>query len=88
MWLDQGYTVSGRQWIEDTLGWSVEIVQLPRTWERGFRGVMDPVTGFRLEYITIKGKRGFQGVLPRRGSWSGPSPGSCTAAAWRATTST
>ena len=29
-------------------------------------GVMDPVTGFRLEWITIKGKKGFQGVLPRR----------------------
>ena len=66
VWLDQGYTGSGRQWIEEHLGWSVEIVQHPRTWERGFRGIMDPVTGFRLEYITIKGKKGFQGVLPRR----------------------
>jgi putative transposase len=66
VWLDQGYTGSGRQWIEQHLGWSVEIVRHPRTWERGFRGVMDPVTGFRLEWITVKGKRGFQGVLPRR----------------------
>jgi putative transposase len=66
VWLDQGYTGSGRQWIEEQLGWTVEIVQHPRTWERGFRGVMDPETGFRLEYITIKGKTGFQGVLPRR----------------------
>jgi putative transposase len=66
VWLDQGYTGSGRQWIEQHLGWSVQIVQHPRTWERGFRGVMDPVTGFRLEWITIKGKKGFQGVLPRR----------------------
>jgi putative transposase len=66
VWLDRGYTGSGRQWIEQQLGWSVEIVQHPRTWERGFRGVMDPVTGFHLEYIAIKGKRGFQGVLPRR----------------------
>jgi putative transposase len=66
VWLDQGYTGSGRQWLEEHLGWSVDIVQHPRTWERGFRGVMDPVTGFRLEYITIKGKKGFQGVLPRR----------------------
>src|ERR687883_610971 len=40
--------------------------QFPRPWERGFRGVMDPVSGFRLEWITIKGKKGFQGVLPRR----------------------
>src|ERR687884_57029 len=69
VWLDQGYTGSGRQWIEQHLGWSVEIVRHPRTWERGFRGVMDPVTGFRLEWITVKGKKGFQGVLPRR--WVG-----------------
>lgn len=66
VWLDQGYTGSGRQRIEEQLGWSVEIVQHPRTWERGFRGVMDPVTGFRLEWITVQGKKGFQGVLPRR----------------------
>ncbi len=38
----------------------------PRTWERGFIGVMDPDTGFRLEWITVKGKKGLQGVLPRR----------------------
>ena len=68
VWLDQGYTGSGRQWIEQHLGWSVEIVQHPRTWERGFRGVMDPSApaGFRLEYSTIRGEKGFQGVLPRR----------------------
>ena len=66
VWLDQGYTGSGREWIEQRLGWTVEIVQHPRTWERGFLGVMDPVRGFRLEYVTIKGKKGFQGVLPRR----------------------
>ena len=68
VWVDQGYTGSGRQWIEEHLGWSVEIVQHARTWERGFRGVLDPAApgGFRLEYLTIRGKKGFQGVLPRR----------------------
>lgn len=65
VWVDQGYTGSGKQWIERHLGWLVEVVQHPRTGERGFRGVMDPVHGLRLEYLTIKGKRGFQGVLPR-----------------------
>jgi putative transposase len=75
VWLDQGYTGSGRQWIEQQLGWSVTIVQHPRTRERGFRGVMDPVTGFRLEWISIKGKKGFQvscrggGVVGRTSSW-------------------
>jgi putative transposase len=66
VWLDQGYTGSGRRWIEEQLGWSVEVAQHPRTWERGFRRVPDPTTGFLLEYVTIKGKTGFQGVLPRR----------------------
>ncbi len=66
VWVDQGYTGSGKQWIEEQLGWSVEVTKHPRTWERGFIGVMDPVTGFRLEWITVKGKKGFQGVLPRR----------------------
>src|SRR5438270_251852 len=27
IWLDQGYTGSGKGWIEEELGWSVEIVQ-------------------------------------------------------------
>ena len=66
VWVDQGYTGSGKRWIEEQLGWSVAVTKHPRTWERGFIGVMDPVTGFRLEYRTIKGKKGFQGVLPRR----------------------
>lgn len=68
VWADQGYTGTGRAWIEQELGWSVEVVQHPRTWERGFLGVMDPSApgGFRLEYGTVRGKKGFQGVLPRR----------------------
>ena len=66
VWVDQGYTGGGKRWIEDELGWSVEVVRHPRTGERGFRGVMDPVRGFRLEYITVKGERGFRGMLPRR----------------------
>jgi putative transposase len=67
-WVDQGYTGTGKAWIERELGWSVEVVQHPRTWERGFLGVMDPSApgGFRLEYSTVRGKRGFQGILPRR----------------------
>jgi putative transposase len=68
VWVDQGYTGTGRAWIEQELGWSVEVVQHPRTWERGFLGVLDPSApgGFRLEYSTVRGKKGFQGVLPRR----------------------
>ena len=68
VWVDQGYTGSGKRWIEEQLGWSVEVVQHPRTWERGLLGVIDPSApgGFRLEYSTVRGKKGFQGILPRR----------------------
>jgi len=68
VWVDQGYTGSGKRWIEEHLGWTVEVVQHPRTWSRGFLGVLDPSApgGFRLEYSTVRGKKGFQGVLPRR----------------------
>jgi putative transposase len=68
VWVDQGYTGTGKRWIEEQLGWSVEVVQHPRTWSRGFLGVLDPSApgGFRLEYSTVRGKKGFQGVLPRR----------------------
>ena len=68
VWVDQGYTGSGKPWIEEHLGWTVEVVQHPRTWSRGFLGVVDPTApgGFRLEYSTVRGKQGFQGLLPRR----------------------
>src|SRR5215469_1848900 len=29
LWVDQGYTRSGRHWIEAQLGWSVEVVRHP-----------------------------------------------------------
>jgi putative transposase len=32
IWLDQGYTGAGRAWIEQTLGWEVEIVKRPPLW--------------------------------------------------------
>jgi putative transposase len=68
VWVDHGYTGSGQRWIEEQLGWRVEVVQHPRTWERGFLGVLDPSAPgrFRLEYSTVRGKKGFKGVLPRR----------------------
>src|SRR5262249_42013569 len=65
VWVDQGYTGSGKRWIEEQLGWSVEVVQHPRTWGRGFIGVPDPSMpyGVRIEYLTVRAPRGFQGVL-------------------------
>lgn len=67
-WLDQGSTGSGKQWLEEHLGWRTEIVQPPRTWERGFRGPPDPTAphGIRWEIVTVRGKRGVQGVVSRR----------------------
>lgn len=71
IWLDQGYTGSGKTWIEEELGWSVEIVQHAPT-ERGeWRYTRNEETG-RLEgeYIRFAPEpKGFKGVLPRR--WVG-----------------
>jgi putative transposase len=68
VWVDQGYTGTGKRWIEEQLGWSVEVVQHPSTRERGFRVYVDPSspTGYRFELVNRRGQRGFQGVLPRR----------------------
>lgn len=29
LWVDQGYTGTGKSWIEEHLGWSVEVVKHP-----------------------------------------------------------
>ena len=29
LWVDQGYTGTGKAWIEEHLGWSVEVVKHP-----------------------------------------------------------
>jgi putative transposase len=29
LWVDQGYTGAGKEWIEEQLGWSVEVVKHP-----------------------------------------------------------
>jgi len=39
VWLDQGYTGKGRKWIEQEMGWEVEIVR--HAWS-GIRGVWAP----------------------------------------------
>jgi putative transposase len=36
VWVDQGYTGKGREWIKEQMGWEVEIVRHP--WS-GIRGV-------------------------------------------------
>lgn len=60
VWVDQGYTGSGRGWIEAELGWSVEVVQHPPK----PRGVWAPA-GAVIDWAALRPK-GFRGVLPRR----------------------
>lgn len=60
LWVDQGYTGTGRVWIETHLGWSVEIVQDPPK----PRGVWAPI-GAVIDWEALR-PRGFRGVLPRR----------------------
>jgi hypothetical protein len=58
--VDQGYTGSGKAWIEEQLGWRVEVVQHPPK----PRGVWAP-SGAVIDWDTLR-PQGFRGVLPRR----------------------
>jgi putative transposase len=67
VWVDQGYTGTGKEWIEGALGWTVEVVQHPPT----PRGEWVPLgTGADprpFEWRRLPPQRtGFRGVLPRR----------------------
>jgi putative transposase len=67
VWVDQGYTGSGKAWIEGTLGWTVQVVQHPPK----ARGEWVPLgTGadprpFEWRRLPPERRR-FRGVLPRR----------------------
>ncbi len=60
VWVDSGYSGTGKAWIEQELGWSVEVVSHPPT----PRGVWAPV-GVVIDWEKLRPK-GFRGVLPRR----------------------
>jgi putative transposase len=60
VWVDQGYTGTGKAWIETQLGWSVEVVGHPPK----PRGVWAPI-GAIIDWEALRPK-GFRGVLPRR----------------------
>jgi putative transposase len=67
VWVDQGYTGTGKAWIEQELGWSVEVVQHPPK----PRGEWVPLgTGSDprpFEWRRLPRERtGSRGVLPRR----------------------
>ncbi len=42
LWLDAGYESRGRYWVENTLGWTVQIVERPRRWVRVPEGEEPP----------------------------------------------
>jgi putative transposase len=67
LWVDQGYTGSGREWIERELGWSVEVVQHPPK-PRGEwvpLGTGEDPRPFAWRRLPAE-RAGFRGVLPRR----------------------
>src|SRR5262249_28380232 len=80
VWVDQGYTGSGKAWIERELGWTVEVVQHPPK-PRGEWVPLGMGSDPRpFEWGRLPPERtGFRGVLPRRWvvertfSWCGQS---------------
>lgn len=69
VWVDQGYTGKGREWIEQEMGWEVEVVRHPLR-ARGKwvpHGDLNDVSTVWFTYERIKPTRtGFRGPLPRR----------------------
>jgi putative transposase len=69
VWADQGYTGGGKRWIEQQLGWAVEIVQHPLHPRGEWRWVPDTndPTLAHFEWFRLPpAKKEFRGVLPRR----------------------
>lgn len=69
VWVDQGYTGQGRTWIEEHLGWTVEVVQHPSK-PRGKWVPHGDLTDLRTVWFSYErfppSHTGFRGVLPRR----------------------
>jgi putative transposase len=67
VWVDLGYTGTGKRWIEEELGWSVEVVQHPPK-PRGEwvpLGTGEDPRPFAWRRLPPERRR-FRGVLPRR----------------------
>lgn len=69
VWVDQGYTGKGREWIEQEMQWDVEIVRHPSR-ARGEwvpHGDLSDLSTVWFSYERIKpAPKSFRGVLPRR----------------------
>lgn len=69
VWADQGYTGSGKAWIEAELGWTVEIVRHtpPARGEWRPIGDQNDLTTLRFEWVRLPpAPKRFRGILPRR----------------------
>jgi len=60
VWVDGGYRTQAKEWIESTLGWTVEVVKHPPK----PRGIWAPVDAV-IDWEALMPK-GWRGVLPRR----------------------
>ena len=69
LWVDQGYTGTGKTWIEEHLGWSVEVVKHPPKargeWQP--RGDPSDLSTVWFEWVRLPPEpKRFRGPLPRR----------------------
>jgi putative transposase len=66
-WVDQGYTGSGRAWIERELHWTVDVVQHPPKPRGEWVALGTGIDPRPFEWRRLPPERlGFRGVLPRR----------------------
>jgi transposase len=83
LWVDAGYRGEdkGKDWVQKTLGWSVDLVERPRSpapkealmaWAEQWRK-----EGVMVDWEKLLPPRGFV-VLPRRWVWNAPLPGLAT----------
>jgi len=69
VWADQGYTGSGKAWIEAELGWTVEIVRHTPHARGEWRpiGDLNDRSTLRFEWVRLPpAPKRFRGILPRR----------------------
>lgn len=69
VWVDQGYTGKGREWIKEQMGWDVEVVRhsWPARGEWVPHGDLSDLSTVWFTYERIKPEpKKFRGVLPRR----------------------
>jgi len=69
LWVDQGYTGTGKAWIENHLGWSVEVVKHPpkARGEWQLHGDLDDLSTVWFEWVKLPPEpKGYHGTLPTR----------------------